>query len=72
MVVSDLPAHCVAAGNPARVIRELDPNAAYYSRSDVLADQAYLDRLYELERYLAKENTLLGFLRYLLLPNRKD
>jgi carbonic anhydrase/acetyltransferase-like protein (isoleucine patch superfamily) len=72
VVVSDLPGHCVAAGNPARVIKELDPNASYYSRSDVMADQSYLDRLYELESYLTKENTLLGFLRYLLLPRRGD
>lgn len=72
LVVNDLPDHCVAAGNPARVIRELDPNAAYYSRSDVVADQAYLDRLYELERYITKDNTLMGFLRYLLFPKRGD
>ena len=72
LVVNDLPDHCVAAGNPARVIRELDPNATYYSRSDVMADQSYLDRLYELERYLTRENTLMGFLRYLLFPKRGD
>jgi acetyltransferase-like isoleucine patch superfamily enzyme len=73
IVVSDIPANSVAVGNPARVVSELDPTQKFVSRSDVLSGMpGYLEDLRELERDLMHDNTLLGYLRYLLFPQRGD
>lgn len=71
VVVRDIPSHCVAAGNPARPIRELDPNARFVTRADALTNfDEYMAGLRALEREMYRDNTLRGFLRYLLAPRR--
>ncbi len=73
IVVRDIPANCVAVGNPARVVRELDPNAEFFSRSDLLRDpETLFGGLEAMEREMLKDKTLLGYLRYLLFPKRSD
>lgn len=73
VVTRDIPSNVVAAGNPARVVKELDGTREFYSHSDVLTrERDYVKRLEDLEREITKDNTLLGMLRYLLFPNRDD
>ncbi|HEX7476665.1 MAG TPA: DapH/DapD/GlmU-related protein [Polyangiales bacterium] len=73
VVVRDIPSHCVAVGNPARPVRELDPNASFVSRQRALQENSgYLDGLRALEKEMFRDNTLRGWLRYLLAPRRGD
>lgn len=73
VVVNAVPPNVIAAGNPARVVKHLDPQekfrarAEWYSNPDRLFDD--LDRW---DRDMLKENTLLGWLRAMLAPGRSD
>ena len=73
VVMHDIPANVIAAGNPARVIRELDPEKEMRTRQDWFTDHARLSReLAEWDRALLTGNTLTGWLRYLLFPRKGD
>ncbi len=73
VVVGDIPANAVAAGNPARVVKLLDPAAPVTTRADWYADPAGLARDFEtLDRANLAHNTLGHWLRTLLLPLRGD
>ena len=73
VVVKDIPAAAVAAGNPAAVIRYLDPEKPLKSRTEWLADPVALARDFAIiDRDLMRGNTLGGWLRSLLLPRRGD
>jgi acetyltransferase-like isoleucine patch superfamily enzyme len=73
VVVSDIPANVIAAGNPARVVRELDPNEEMKTREHWLADPRKLSRDFDvLDRAQLKGNTLLGWLRSVFFPKEGD
>ncbi len=73
VVAGVVPDNVIAAGNPARVLRHLDPDRATVSRSQLYADPQGLDRLTEgLYRYALQKNSLAGWLRTRLMPNRGD
>jgi acetyltransferase-like isoleucine patch superfamily enzyme len=73
VVAASLPANCIAVGNPARVIRELDPSETMTTRERLYADPARLARNFiKWEQAVLKENTLFGWLRHLLFPSRSD
>ncbi len=73
VVAGDIPANVIAAGNPARVIRELDPDIPLRKREDLLRDGPALDaRIDELDRYLLASNSWLGWLRSLVAPRRGE
>jgi len=73
VVTRDIPANCIAAGNPARVVRELDPAREFRKRSALFAEGESLDRdMNRLMRYMLRENTLFGWLRSVLSPSRMD
>lgn len=73
VVVHDVPANAVAAGNPARVVRRLDPDRKFTTRAHWYADPQRLYRQFDhLDRRMLAGNTLLGWLRYLLFPTRGD
>lgn len=73
VVAKDIPANVVAAGNPAKVIKELDPNeqitprSLWYSNPDQLF--LYFDMI---DKDKLKNNTCLGWLRSMLKPTQKD
>ncbi len=73
VVVRDIPANTVAAGNPARVVKALDTGNGFITR------KAWFDQALDLagefqawDRALLKDNTLLGWLRATFFPTRKD
>ena len=69
VVAGDIPANVIAAGNPARIIRELDPEKALTRREDLLRDGPTLDRqIDDLDRYLLASNSWLRWLRSLVNP----
>lgn len=71
IVVSSIPANCVAVGNPARVVKELDPNETFTTRAHFYADPARLAREFMLwEQAVLKGNTIFGWLRHTICPRR--
>jgi len=63
----------VVAGNPARIVKELDPNGPFVTRADFYRDPSSLvaeaDRL---DRQFLAGNTLFGWLRALFFPTTRD
>jgi acetyltransferase-like isoleucine patch superfamily enzyme len=73
VVVRDIPANAVAAGNPATVVKMLDPDRSVKTRADWLADPAALaEQFKQIDRHFMKENTWLGWLRSLVFPKKGD
>ena len=73
VVVTDIPAGSVAAGNPARVVKQLDAGREFITRRTWYSDPAALASGFDaLDRAQLKGNTLAGWLRYLLFPTRGD
>lgn len=73
VVTRDLPANAVAAGNPARVIAELDPSAPVTSRQ-ALFDGAVPYQTFkdEFDRRRLAGNSLLGWARARLWPTSRS
>ena len=73
VVLKDVPANVVVGGNPATIVKELDPEqkiktrAEWFSRPEVLA--AEFDAI---DRHLLQGNTWLGWLRSMIFPGRSD
>jgi serine acetyltransferase len=73
IVVKDIPANAIAAGNPATVIKYLDPDKPMKTRMDWLSNPAKLAGDFELiDRALMKGNTIAGWFRSLLFPRQGD
>ena len=70
VVVSDIPADAIAVGNPARVIRQLDPETQYITRGDLLTAQPhnFVNYLKEMEKEMLQDNTLFGWLKQVFFP----
>ncbi len=69
VVTRDVPANAVVAGNPARVVKELDPARRMVTRMDYFADPAALERYFDgLERELLQGNSLWRWLWGLVYP----
>ena len=73
VVATDIPANVIAAGNPAVVIRSLDPNQTLVRRETIFQDPTALaERTLGIDRYLLTPNSLPGWLRNKLKPRRGD
>lgn len=73
VVVDDVPANTVAAGNPARPVKQLDPSLPRRTRADWFRDPRDLARqIDEIDRDMLRGNTLLGWLRSVFFPARGD
>ena len=73
VVVRDIPSNCVAAGNPAVVVRELDPDHPRRTRIEWFADYTDLARQFiELDRNAMRGNTIVGWLRSVFFPRQGD
>jgi acetyltransferase-like isoleucine patch superfamily enzyme len=69
VVVSSVPPNSVAAGNPARVVRQLDSNEPFRTRAHWYADPSRLARDFmRWEQAMLKGNTIFGWLRHILFP----
>ena len=71
VVTGDIPANAVAAGNPAKVVKKLDPGRAVTTRAQWF-DQP--DKLFSsfnyYDREMLKHNRFTGWLRHLLFPTK--
>ena len=73
VVTRDVPPNAVVAGNPARVVKELDPEREMKTRADYFADPDKLARFFDaVERDLLGKNGFLNWLRALLFPGPRD
>ena len=73
VVVNAIPPNCIAAGNPAQVVKQLDPEQSYTTRQQWFAKGSSLFKeIDQLDRDLLKENTLLHWLRYVFFPSKED
>ena len=73
VVVRDIPANSVAAGNPARVVRTLDADGGFVTRESWFDQAQNLAGEFKAwDQALLKNNTLLGWLRASLFPTRDD
>jgi len=69
VVTGDIPDNVVAAGNPARVVKTLDPGRPLVTRADWFARPAHLAADIErLDRMMLKDNSLLHWLRHMAFP----
>ena len=72
-VVKDIPANVIAAGNPAVVIRPLDPERKVTGREAMFADFAGMQRDQDyLDHYTLDKNSLWGYLRHKFRPRPGD
>jgi len=73
IVTSEVPANSVAAGNPAKVVKQLDPDRDIVTRANMFEDPAALDEEVErINRYVLGNNTMFGWVRSILFPRRGD
>ncbi|MFC1815917.1 acyltransferase, partial [Thermodesulfobacteriota bacterium] len=69
IVVNHVPADSIAAGNPARVVKQLDPKEQITTRAHWFSNPARLFKgLDQFDKDMLRGNTTLHWLRYLLFP----
>jgi acetyltransferase-like isoleucine patch superfamily enzyme len=72
VVASDIPPNCIAAGNPARVIKALDPDRALVTRETLFnRELPYEQFIDNFEKWVLAPNTLANWLRSLFAPTRE-
>lgn len=73
VVTRDVPANVVVAGNPARIVKQLDAEAPFVTRADFYADPLSLEREADrLDRQFLNANGLFNWLRALFFPGPRD
>ncbi len=73
VVTNDIPSNTVAAGNPARIVKHLDPNARIITRAHWFEDPARLFAVIDKEaRNMLHGNTLIHWFRSMLFPGKND
>ncbi len=73
VVVKDIPSNTIAAGNPAKVVKELDPERKITTRADWFSDPVKLAEQFRiLDRAMLEGNTYSGWFRSVLFPKIGD
>ena len=73
VVTGDLPSNVIAAGNPARVIRELPNPEDIVTRSTLFSNpDALAKKNADIDRYFLTGNSTLHWLRTIFAPKRGD
>jgi acetyltransferase-like isoleucine patch superfamily enzyme len=73
LVASNIPPNSVAGGNPAKVIRQLDPEKEIRTRAELFKDTDQLNKkIDDINRYTLHNNTVFGWLRSIFFPRRGD
>ncbi|MCD6570639.1 MAG: acyltransferase [Deltaproteobacteria bacterium] len=73
VVTKDIPINSVAAGNPAVVVKKLDPNIEMKTRADWFSNpERLMAQIDNIDRDFLGSNTLLGWLRSLVFPKKGD
>ncbi len=73
IVTKDIPANCVAAGNPAQVVKSINPNRRMLKREFLFRNpEHYFYNQDQLDKYMHGNNTWWNWLRSLWKPNQQD
>jgi acetyltransferase-like isoleucine patch superfamily enzyme len=73
VVVNSIPANCIAAGNPAQVVKQLDAEESFITRKQLFSKTSNLFyEMDQLDKELLGKNTLLHWLRYVFFPSGGD
>lgn len=73
VVSRDVPANVVVAGNPAEVVKHLDSDQGFVTRSNFFSDPEGQQRFFDgVEREVLAENTLINWLRAIFFPTKND
>ena len=69
VVSRDVPPNVVVAGNPARVVKELDPEREMVTRMDYFAEPANLEKFFDaVDHEVLKDNSLWRWLLSIVYP----
>ena len=72
VVASNIPANSIAVGNPAKVVKKLDPDIPLVTRKELLDNPKLEQQLLEMDKRLLSSNSFWGWLRTLFMPKRGD
>ncbi|MCV6627331.1 MAG: acyltransferase [Cellvibrionaceae bacterium] len=73
VVVKDVPANSVVGGNPAKIIKTLDPKRRMLKRELMFTDgEHYVQNQQDLDRYVMHGNSFWGWLRSVFMRTNKD
>ena len=73
VVATDVPENTIAAGNPARIVKHLDPDEQIVTRERWFSNPVMLsEQIDQLDREQLKSNSFLHWLRHLLFPAKGD
>ncbi len=73
VVVSDVPPNTVAAGNPATVVKQLDPERKITKRAEYFENPVELYEEFDrIDKYLLHKNSTFNWLRTILFPAKGD
>ncbi len=73
VVAGDVPPNTVSAGNPARVVKHLDPDREFVTRSRFFSNPDALFKGFDgMDLDILKENTFFNWIRTLLFPRKGD
>ena len=73
VVTKDIPANCVAAGNPAKVVKALNPNRRMLTRAFLFKNgDQYWQQQNEVDAYFTLDNSTAHWLRSFIKPSHND
>jgi len=73
VVVDDVPANVIAAGNPARIVKQLDPQKALTTRAQWFANPQKLFSEFDYyDRVMLQANSLGHWLRHMVWPYKGE
>ena len=73
IVVKDIPPNSIAAGNPAKVIKHLDPKEKMVTRAQFFENPDKLFKDFdEFDRAILGQNSLMHWLRHMVMPRENE